>query len=183
MTDDGEIEDIATTGSVRWRSIADTIVALEPTRIEAHGNGRLLRAQRLGESDDSHGRVSVTQSRSNQSEDDEELLRVPAVLHTDPETARLTHFANLLFRSTQFSQQIAFREMVKLVEVLMTRMQDIEIQKVELESALEDESAARLEDAYQNLSATATDPQRDILSTFMEMAASRPTAPKNGKPS
>jgi hypothetical protein len=181
MTEDGEIEDIATTGSVRWRSIADTIVALEPTRIEAHGNGRLLRAQRLGESDE--GRVAVTQSRSNQSEDDDELLRVPAVLHTDPETARLTHFANLLFRSTQFSQQIAFREMVKLVEVLMTRMQDIEIQKVELESALEDESAARLEDAYQNLSATATDPQRDILSTFMEMAANRPAAPKNGKPS
>jgi len=169
-TAEGDTEDVDTTGNVRWRGVADTICALDPIKIEAHAGGKIIRAEKFG--------IEVADVPDPAIDDE---LKVPEVLHGDPETARLTHFANLLFQSTMFSQKIAFTEMVKLVGLLMNRMREVEVEKRETERDLRDEEDARLQDAYENLSQNATDPQKDILQAFMQSMTSMGHSKSNGK--
>jgi hypothetical protein len=157
-TSEGETEDLDTSGNVRWRSVAETICALDPMRLEVHAGGKIIRAEKIDNG----------LAKTAEVPDMEEELKIPPILSTDPETARLTHFANLLFQSTMFSQKIAFTEMVKLTGLLMNRMQEVEVQKAEAERDYQDEADARLQDAYENLSKDASDPQKDILTAFMQ---------------
>src|SRR5687768_4132416 len=78
-------------GGVSWSGIARSIVALNPKTIEVFNEaGKLERATRCDEDEKPAPDVVI-----------------PPALSSDPETARLTHFANLLFRAQQFSTEVA----------------------------------------------------------------------------
>jgi hypothetical protein len=96
LDDDSTQELLPPRNGQSWSKLADSIAAVKPILLEAFDDdGKLLRAKR--EDDD----------------DDDDQRSTPALL--DPETARLTHFANLLAKSYEFSTKIAFAEMAGLV--------------------------------------------------------------------
>jgi len=122
---DDQVHELAPAGPGRtWASIAQTIESLDPEAIEVYDSaGKLARATRFG----------VELARKEQFA---ENLGVPGA---DNETARLTHFANLLYKATEFSTKEAFGRMCELFE------------RVNERSALIEARLERTEAAYQRL--------------------------------
>jgi hypothetical protein len=93
------VHDLEVETEQNWSRLAETVEALEPTRLELYSEeSNLLRAERLKERPGSGG------------------VAPPAGLASDPETLRLTHFANLLHRSYEHSTDVAFDRLVQMFE-------------------------------------------------------------------
>jgi hypothetical protein len=71
-----------------------------------------------------------------------------APLHSDPETARLVHFANLLSDAWRFSTGLAFQKIVDIVQLQSDRAQALEARLERAESNYRREIKERIEDVY-----------------------------------
>jgi ElaB/YqjD/DUF883 family membrane-anchored ribosome-binding protein len=171
-----EVSEISVEGTGQsWAQIAESLVALEPDLIEAmSADGKVIRAERPG-----------TPSRDNRT------VESPKILHTDPETARLTHFADLLHRAYQHTTDVAFTKLVELVERMDNRMDRVEARLERTERAYHRELMDRVDEAYERAEQYAeehaapqpTDGVNPIIEAFMNgMHARRAAVPKNGKP-
>jgi hypothetical protein len=155
-----------------WANVAHSIAALEPALVECHdAEGKLLRATRCTES-----ALQTTRPET-----------LP-VLHTDPETARLTHFANLLHRSYEFSTGLAFTKMVELYTLNNERMMAVEARLERSEANFRREMQQRLDEAFDRAEELAEDAQQkaggDPVTEFVkglsQGAAEKQATPANG---
>lgn len=170
VNSEGESEDIATTGNVRWRSIAETIDALEPMRVEAVAGGKLLRALKLKSAPE----IEIEQPKKAAGSN----IEIPNILHEDPETARLMHFADLLFRSQMFATEVAFEKLTQLVDLILQRMATVEAKLDRTEQDYQDEVDGRIQDAYDNIAKEGDSSKTDILSSFLGgMGMNQPKTP------
>lgn len=111
---------------------AETIEALDVDLVEClDAKGALIRAMRL--SDDEEGQRAA----------------IPAVLSADPETARLTHFANLLAHAYEHSTDIAFQKLVEIVERMGDRSDAIEQRLERAEARARRLADEQIEDAFE----------------------------------
>lgn len=96
---DGETTDITIAAVPDFARLGETIDALTPTRLEAFDEEEsLLRAWKHPGAGKAQGPL------------------VPDILATDPETARWTHFANLIHRAYEHSTDVAFDRLVDMFE-------------------------------------------------------------------
>jgi hypothetical protein len=108
-TGEGEVEELKPTRS--YQKLAGSIEALDPQLIQCFdGDGKLLRAMRC---DDADSRRS-------------DAAAPPVALINDPETARLTHFANLIHRAYEHSTEVAFTKLAEIVDRMNERSESIE---------------------------------------------------------
>lgn len=174
ITSDGE-EDISTTGNVRWRAIANTIEALDPLRIEAHIAGKLERAIKLGKPEVEHSTA--------------EAGEIPAILHDDPETARFTHFSNLIAAHSKFTITTAFEKQNELVGMMMEMMKSMQAQVIESQRDYQDVQDERIQEAMNRAGEDGDSGKMAIIENFVAgmtgMGGGAPPPKPNGakKPS
>lgn len=175
--EDDEVHDIAAPvgkgGS--WAQVARSIDAMKPALIEIHdADGKLLRA-----------------TRCNDKQPTPSAEAGLPVLHTDPETARLTHFANLLYRATEFSTTLAFTKMVELFTLSSERSAAIEARLERTEANYRREMQARLDEAFERADELAKeaeqaaqgppgDPITEFAKGFLQARAGAPPPAPNG---
>lgn len=147
-----------------WAHIAQSIVALGDVKcVECYdASNSLLRATR-GEEDERRAQEAKNVA-----------LGVPT--HADPETARLIHFSNLLFRATEFSINKSFDKMVELYTLQNERMVAIEARLERTEGAYRKTVEERLREAFEEADRIARDaeasapppnPLADLAQAFM----------------
>jgi hypothetical protein len=160
-----------------WAHVAASVVALVPALIEIHdAENKLVRATRCTD--------VVTPSAE---------AGLP-VLHTDPETARLTHFANLLYRATEFSTTLAFTKMVEMFGMVNDRSMALEQRLERTEANYRREMQTRLDEAFERAEDLAEqaetlvkegapgDPLTEFAKGFLQArAGAPPPPPPNGK--
>lgn len=142
-----------------WAGIARSIMALRPVTIQAFIGDRLERAM---ECDEKEASVNVTP---------------PAAIASDPETARLTHFANLLYRAHEHTTNVAFERLCEVFEMVNNRALATEARlerlemtyRNELRRQLEDERA-ELEDEREEAARAAAEAQNSPIAKLAEMA-------------
>lgn len=123
-------------GGVSWTGIARSIVALGPKSIEVYSeSGKLERATRCDDDDEKPAAE----------------VGIPPALSTDPETARLTHFANLLFRAQQFSTEVAFSKMVEVFEMVSEQWTATNSRLERVETAYRRTLQDQLQDEYERV--------------------------------
>lgn len=128
-----------------WSRVAATIEALEPVMLEAYDEkGVLIRARKM---------IAPAAKVDDSAPD------VPPPLTSDPETARLTHFANLLYRAHVHSKDVAFDKLLDLVDRLDAR------------SARQDERLERLENAYRRMLRDQLAREEEAAAELLEKAA------------
>jgi hypothetical protein len=120
----GDVQEMNFAGASKlqaeWSKVAESIAAIGPELIEVlTAEGSLARAVR----------PAAEPSASDSGPDP------PKVLSDDPETARLTHFANLIHRAYEHSTVVAFGKLVELVERIDARSDSIEQRLERTESA------------------------------------------------
>jgi len=178
---DAESREIVAGSGKTWAAIAHTIVALGDAKlVEAYEkDGTLIRAVRADEDE-------AKQAAQNTS------LGLPT--HADPETARITHFANLISRAYEFSTQLAFDKMVDLFTMQNDRMVAIESRLERTESAYRKSMNEQLQDAFAEVAEHPTpgeNPLMGMVRAFLEGTAMGgadkhdtlippPPPPKNG---
>lgn len=119
-----------------WQIIAESIVALEPVLIEAlDTTKRVIRAVK---SEDLDG---ARKSRDNS------RVQPPSPLHSDPETARLCYFADLIHRAYQHSTDVAFDKVTGAYDTAFNRMIDL-VEKIGERSDAIERRLERAESAY-----------------------------------
>lgn len=110
-TDEGRQEIGVARNGVSWAQIAKSILSLSPSLVECfNAQDQLLRAHRFEE----------------QVKGPEGAFATPALIASDPETMRLTHFANLLAQAYQFSIGKAFDKFVELADKQDARLAQVE---------------------------------------------------------
>jgi hypothetical protein len=112
-----DVHDLRVDAEQNWARLGETIAALDPDKLELYS-----------ESDDLLRADKRKVSRGDQS------VRIPDALHKDPETARLTHFADLLHRAYQHSTEIAFSRLSDFVSMQNEREQMLAKRLERLES-------------------------------------------------
>lgn len=134
-----------------WASMARSIVALSNAEVvELYDEkGKLLRAMRA-------------EAEEKRAPWQPAAVALPP--NADPETQRLIHFSNLLYRATEFSVTLAFEKMVDLFERVTDRSDAIE-QRLE-----------RTEAAYRR---TLNEQIREALEDAREQAREQGAAPEN----
>lgn len=155
-----------------WSQVANTIAALQPTLVEAlDEKGVIIRATRAPEEE-----VEGAEKRIGADID------VPPVLSTDPETARVTHFANLLYRSHRFATEVAFAKMVELFERMDARSTSIEQRLERSEANYRRALQQQVDDAFdqaadiaaaaqqQGVAGTTGDPRQDMINMWINNA-------------
>ena len=156
-----------------WASIAQTIESLDPEAIALYdAEGKLIRATNF-------------HAEAERKEVFADSLGVPGA---DNETARLTHFANLLYRATEFSTKLAFEKMVELFGMMNERSASIEARLEKAEAQYRKAMQDRLDDAFeqaealqQQAEAEANDPVVGMVKQFAGgLAAGQASAPTNG---
>lgn len=120
-----DTHDIRIEPDVSWARLGETIGALDPDRIELYGpDDELLRADKR------------KVPKSSQS------VHIPSALHNDPETARLTHFADLLHRSYSHGNEVVFTRLVDIMsmqaEMYRNSLAELERLKTEYRDKLEE---------------------------------------------
>jgi hypothetical protein len=142
-TDDDEVHEVASPNGkgITWAHVARSIDSLKHVYIELQDSeGRMIRATR------------TTGDRA------EAATTAPTVvMHADPETARLTHFANLLSDAWKFSTGLAFTKMVERAAMQNERMQAVETRLERTESNYRREMKERLDEAFDRAEEIATD--------------------------
>ncbi len=182
LTVRGVVTEMTVTRGQSLSKIADSIHAVAPEVIELFdGDGKLVRALRP-DSD-----VDPTS----------EQPKIPTALSSDPETARLNHFASLVARAYEFSVTIAFTKLVDIVERMDARTEAIEARLERTESAYrrtldqqlrdaQEEALAAIEQAAENQDGegNGNDLVKQMMGAFMSGAsrgdAKRKAASSNG---
>jgi hypothetical protein len=132
ISGDGEPQSIKPGKS--FAKTAETIEALDPELIEClDAEGKVLRAMRTDSADSQRSAAAA----------------IPAVLSADPETARLTHFADLLHRAYEHSTEIAFAKLVDVMERMNERSDAIEQRLERTESANRRLLQDQVDDAFE----------------------------------
>lgn len=173
--DNDQVHELAPASHGRtWASIAQSIVALEPVRLECHDEKALLRAARWGEEEEKKKNFT-------------EALGIPGA---DTETARITHFANLLYRATEFSTQTAFNRMCDLFDRVMQRSDALEARLERMEREYTRVTRQQMEDALERAreAGSNVDPEAPIgdqmmgsfLQGMMQAQAERAASNPNG---
>lgn len=132
-TADDEVHEIAKPDGKgnTWSHVSRSVVALEHVYIELQdADGRLLRA-----------------TKTSGEKSDAPVTTLTAV-HSDPETARLTHFANLLADAYKFSTGLAFAKMVEVAQMTSERMQSVETRLERTEANYRREMKERLDEQF-----------------------------------
>lgn len=128
-------QELRCAGRRSWSKVADSIIAIGPELIEAlDKDGNLIRALRPDQE------TTATNAPT-----------IPSALITDPETARISHFATLLHRAYEHSTTVAFAKMVELVEKFEERSASIEARLEKTEAAHRRAMEDRLDDAWDRL--------------------------------
>lgn len=173
------VQEIKVDAKPSWVTYAETVMALEPQRIELVGDtGNIIRAQPYD--------LNPTPARPARAP-------LPEVLAADPHAAMLHHFGTLLAEAHQFATGVAFD---KLVEVFELQRDIAQAQQARAESAERlymqeredrlDEEAERLEDAKE-AAEEAAGGMGDIGQAFMsgltdgQREGKRPPSKPNGK--
>lgn len=113
--------------------VAESIAAIDPELVEClSADGSLIRAMRPGRPED---------QLSSPPE-------VPAALASDPHAAMICLFAQLLYRATEHSTEVAFTKLVELVERMGERSDAIEKRLERTEAAYRREQAERIDDLW-----------------------------------
>lgn len=167
-------------GKQTFAQVADTVAALEPLLIEAlDAKGDLIRAFRPDDGDEPSASANAP--------------RIPDALTSDPETARITHFANLIHRAYEHTTDVAFDRLVSLFEAVNARAEAAERLAAQSEAARRRELKEHLEEAAQNVASgtQSDDPltqmigawfQGQMMAAAQQAAATPPPTPPNGKP-
>lgn len=136
-TSDGNTE-LMKPGRTKSRAkIAESIVAMAPDLIEClDKEDVVLRAKRFDP--EAPARTGVPSG-------------IPSALLSDPETARLVHFANLLHNAYQFSTEIAFGKLVEMAERMEARADSIEQRLERAEAMYRREQSERIDDAWERV--------------------------------
>lgn len=140
---------------------AETIAALQPELLEAlDEDGNLLRAWRPNES---------TKPAASSGPPP-----VPEGIASDPHALMLTHFANLLHRSYEFSVNVAFEKLVDVMEQMGARSENIERRLERTESEYREHQEDRLAEAWRRVEEAAPeagDEQKQaMLGAFLQAA-------------
>ena len=154
---DGEVQELKPTN--RGRSLHKTamsIHAMAPERVEClDAEGRILRAIR----------TDVEPSTS------EDAPTAPGCLTDDPETARLTHFANLLHRAYEHSTSVAFTKLIELVERAETAYRESVSTRIK-------EAFDRVEETASTLPEDSTDRDAMMMALFQGLMQGQRSVPK-----
>jgi hypothetical protein len=137
-TEDGDEKEVACAGKSgrTWVAVARTIMALGPELVQLFDEqGTLLRAVNA---DQSTVEVPATAAAAGYS----------TPLHSDPETARLVHFANLLSDAWRFSTGLAFQKIVELQQQQNDRAIMLEQRLERAEANYRREMKERIDDAF-----------------------------------
>ena len=141
------------TGSLS--KMSDSIFAMSPDVIELYdADGKLLRAMRT----DADGEVSA------------DTPKPPTALSTDPETARLQYFSQLLAHAYEFSVSVAFNKLVDLVERIDSRSDALEQRLERTEAAYRGTLLQQLRDAQEEA--------EEVLATAAEQETEKPSSEK-----
>lgn len=117
-----------------YQKLAETIAAMDAESLKCFdAEGKVLRVMRLEDED---------ARRSDAAE-------IPAALATDPETARLTHFANLIHRAYEHSTEVAFNKMVEVFDRINDRSAGIEARLERAEAYSRRLRDEQVEDAFE----------------------------------
>lgn len=173
------VQEIKVEAKPSWVTHAETILSLEPQRVElVSDTGTIIRADRFD-------KMASGPARPARAE-------LPAALAGDPHAAMLHHFGTLLAEAHQFATGVAFD---KLVEVFELQRDIAQAQQARAESAERlymqeradrlDEEAERLEEERE-AAAEATGGLGDIGQAFMSGLTNgkqegKPPAKPNGK--
>ena len=180
VTGDGESQELRVGKS--YAKLAETICALDIDLVEALDKDKnILRAIR---------RSSPEGQRSAAAE-------IPAELARDPETLRLTHFANLIHRAYEHSTEVAFGRLVELCDRMNERSEAIERRLERTEAQNRAMLQDQVDDAFDRAAEAAAaggangesgDLMSQMAQAWMSGRASRTattngasTGPKNGK--
>jgi hypothetical protein len=121
--------------------VAETIAAMAPDLIEClDKDGNLLRATRPESTMPARGATAPA---------------LPPELQRDPESLRLTHFANLVHRAYEHATDIAFAKLVELVERMDQRSESIEQRLERAEAGMRREQRERLDDMWDRVAEAA----------------------------
>ena len=124
--EDEEQRIISRPGLTTWKEVAETISALNPMLIEAIAkDGSTQRATKASE-------IS-TEVRQR----DNDRIQAPAVLATDPESARLCYVADIIHRAYQHATDVAFEKVIQANDTCFTRMAEIVQRVVDRSEVLE----------------------------------------------
>lgn len=150
-----------------WSRMGETIAAMAPELVEClDSEGNLLRA-----------------IRPPHDGDPTDAPEPPTVLATDPETARITHFANLIHRAYEHTTNVAFARLIDLVERIDARSDAIEARLERTESAYRRVTQQQLTEALSQVEDeehAAAEPSGDLqqlLMTFLQGHAQATQSP------
>lgn len=164
--------DIVPKKNQSWSRLGETIAAMAPELVEClDDNGNLLRA-----------------IRPHLDADPQEAPEPPAPIAADPETARLTHFANLLHRAYEHTTNVAFARLIDLVERIDARSDAIEARLERTEAAYRRATQQQLADAFEQADQqmeSRPESLESLVSTFLQGVAQAQgqdaAPPTNGK--
>ena len=129
LTVSGQVQEMKVARGQSLAKIGESIAAVSPEVIELFdGQGKLIRAMRP----ETDGESTIEQPKP------------PAVLQSDPETARFTHMAGLLAKAYEHTTNVAFDKMVQLVERFEARCEAIESRLERTEGLYRREREAQL---------------------------------------
>lgn len=159
------------TRSKSWSKLAESIYAIRPELIELlDKDGAVIRAMRPEE--------ELTRS---------DAAPIPEALASDPETARLTHFSNLIHRAYEHSTEVAFAKLVEIVERIEQRSDAIEQRLERAEAAHRRVMQDQIDDAWDRVSeAAASGDETQFKSALMHSmmsghAQGQTQRPTNGR--
>lgn len=133
LTQGDKSEDMPVKPNQSFSRLGETINAVAPELVECFDTeGQLLRA-----------------TRPHIDNDANEAPETPKVLSDDPETARITHFANLLARAYEHTTNVAFTKLLELVERLDQRSESIETRLERTETQYRRLMHANLQEAWE----------------------------------
>jgi hypothetical protein len=153
----GEVQEMKP-GRKSRSKLAETIAATDTTLLEClDADGLLLRAMRVEETD---------QARSV-------AAPIAQGLQQDPETLRVTHFANLLHRAYEHATDIAFAKLIELVERMDARTESIEARLERTEAHYRREQQERIDDLWDRAEEKETQAAsgENLMNAFMGSAA------------
>lgn len=163
---EGETKDIVPKRRQSWSKIAETIVAFAPELVEClDEQANIIRAVR-------------PQSTPELSDAPDP----PKIISEDPETARLTHFANLLHRAYEHSTIVAFSKLIELVERLDARAEAVEARLERAETAYRRQVQSQLDDAFNRADELLAEGEQQQGSELHQMASAFLQAASGAKP-
>jgi hypothetical protein len=168
-------DDLPIKKGMSYSRLGETITAKNPDLLEAFdAEGSLLRAV-----------------RPQLDAEPSDAPSVPDTLKNDPETARITHFANLIHRAYEHTTTVAFEKLLELVERMDARSDAIERRLERTEANYRRAVNDQLNDAFDRVESLEDDEEkpspggdlRGLVETFLQGVSQSqgPSPGGNGK--